>query len=109
METFKNSETESDLETPRKSFVSIQYGAQGHEKEYLLMTRKNRFSEAQKIPNDWEQKISSLLGKDWSVMDREYRIEIMPPKLNRTPETDSRLMETLWLAIGSNYEFSEII
>ncbi len=99
---------ESISEKPRKPIASIEYGGPGHETEYVFSTRANRFGETQEIPTGWEQNLSGHLGKEWGVMDRGNRIEIMPPNLTRTAETDSKLMETLWLVIGDGYEFSEI-
>jgi len=102
------SEGRSNLENLRKPIVSIEFGLPGHEWEYVLMTRPHRLAEAQEIPSEWEQKLSEFLGKEWNVMDRGHRIELMPPNRARTEEADSKLLETLWLVIGDDYEFPEI-
>lgn len=102
-------EFESTLENDRRPRVDLVFGKPGHEIEYVLTTRKNKFAEADSISYDWEDEIIQRLGEGWSVMNRGERIEIVPPNGERSAESDSKLREVIQSVIGAEYYFPEII
>jgi hypothetical protein len=97
-------EKESHLEKEPKPIAHVMFGSPGHEKEYVLNIYPGKYSMAEEIPYGWENRLEKLLGKGWSVMNRGARIEIMPPDLKRTAETDAKVTEAIKSIIGNDYE-----
>ena len=103
-----NFNKEPKVEKTRKPLASVEFGGNGHETEYVLTIHADKYSAAERAPWEWEDKFVELFGEEWDVMDRGARIEITPPNLKRTPETDSKLKEVIKSVIGDDYVLSEI-
>ena len=101
-------ENELSIDKARKPHAYIEFGGPGHETEYVFTTQANKYSEAQELPTEWENKLIVLLGEGWSIMNRGARIEIVPPNSIRTSETDSKLREAVKSLINKESEFVEI-
>lgn len=97
-----------NLDKARLPHAYIVFGERGHEKEYIFKIQANKYSESQDIPCEWEEKILEFLGEGWSVMNRNARIEIVPPNLTRTPETDSKVTEIIKSLISEDCELFNI-
>ena len=95
------------IEKASKPLAFIEFGANSHETEYLFTIQADKYSEKEGAPGEWEGKVAELLGDEWRVMDRGARIEIKPPNLKRTPETDARLEEVIKSVIG-DYKLSVV-
>ncbi len=88
-------ENNLNIELARKPHAYIEFGASGHETEYVFKMQSNKFSEAQDLPYEWEDELKKLLGENWSIMNRGHRLEIVPPNSKRTDETNLKLITAL--------------
>ncbi|MFA6391343.1 MAG: hypothetical protein WCW66_01135 [Patescibacteria group bacterium] len=100
-------EGEQNVDRDRKPQAFIRFGLPGHETEYVFKTQANKYSEAETMSDEWEYAITQQLGAEWAVMNRGERIEIIPPRSQRTPETDQKVNQVIMSVIGDGYEFPE--
>ncbi len=75
--------------------TSLRFGMPGHESEYVLTFHKDPHSEAEEIPEDWQEKLREKLGPNWSVLNRGFRIEIVPPSSNKNEEEGTMLRSAI--------------
>jgi hypothetical protein len=85
----------------------LQWGSTDHENEYVITLHQDELT-IEDVPSEWEELLRSLLGRNWGVAHRVDRIEVFPPELKQTPETDSRLTQALKSLIGENYRLIAI-
>lgn len=97
-------EQELKFESPKMPHAYIEFGGPGHETEYVFTIHPTKYSEAQNLPFELEESLTKTLGDGWSIMNRRYRIEIIPPNSKRTSESDAKLRKAIEDIIGSNHK-----
>lgn len=101
-----------DKEKLRKPHIVLEFGANGHEEEYVIIYRPDGFyTMGEDIPGDWEWEFKNALGKGWNVMNRGTRLEIKPPQVGenkftapriRNAETDTAIAATFKTLVGED-------